>query len=113
MDDCLFCKIARGEIPSNAVYEDDKIIAFHDLEPVAPVHILVIPKVHVGSMNDISDSNIDSISHLIMHIKSIAEKLDLEKGYRVVTNTGSDGGQSVSHLHFHILGKRQMMWPPG
>ncbi len=113
MNDCIFCKIACGEIPSNVVYEDDLIIAFHDLEPVAPVHVLVIPKVHVESMNDISDTNLNNIAHLINKIKVIAEKLELSNGYRVVSNIGKEGGQSVNHLHFHLLGKRQMMWPPG
>ncbi len=113
MDNCIFCKIINGEIPSNKVYEDEKILAFHDLEPQAPVHVLIIPKSHLKSLNDISDSNENEIGHLMGKIKKIAELLELDNGYRLISNCGEDGLQTVGHLHFHLLGKRKMTWPPG
>ncbi len=105
MADCIFCKIAAGEIPSNKVYEDDRILAFHDIEPQAPVHVVVIPKCHVaGSMNEITPDNADIVAHIFCCIPRIAEALKLEGGYRLVCNCGADAGQTVQHLHFHILG---------
>ncbi len=113
MSDCIFCKIADGAIPSNKVYEDEKILAFHDLEPQAPVHVLVIPKTHIASVDQIEDGHEQLMGHLMGKIKVIAKELGLENGYRVVINCGEDGNQTVGHIHFHILGKRKMIWPPG
>jgi histidine triad (HIT) family protein len=111
--DCLFCKIANGEIPSNKIYEDEKVLAFYDIDPQAPVHFLVIPKTHIESADAINQTNSSIVSHVFEIIAKIAKELDLENGYRVVTNVGEDGGQSVKHLHFHVLAKRSLAWPPG
>lgn len=105
--------IANHEIPSNIAYEDDQIICFHDLEPQAPVHVLVIPKKHIESLDDLTDEDGELIAHLMLKIKDIAAELGLENGYRVVSNNGEDAFQTVKHLHFHILGKRKLTWPPG
>lgn len=114
MEDCLFCKIANGEIPSEKVYEDDKVYAFYDINPEAPVHFLVIPKEHIQSANDLNDNNADVISHIFKVINKLAVELNIEdKGYRIVNNCGEDGGQTVNHIHFHVLGGRNMQWPPG
>ena len=113
MADCVFCMIANHEIPSNVAYEDDQIICFHDLEPQAPVHVLVIPKKHIESLDDLTDEDGELIAHLMLKIKDIAAELGLENGYRVVSNNGEDAFQTVKHLHFHILGKRKLTWPPG
>ena len=111
--DCLFCKIAAGDIPSNKIYEDDKILAFHDVSPQAPVHFLVIPKMHIACANEITAENSDIVAHIFTVIAKLAAELHLEKGYRIVNNCGEDGGQSVQHLHFHVLGGRMLAWPPG
>jgi len=111
--DCIFCKIANGTIPSNKVYEDDKVLAFYDLEPQAPVHFLVIPKEHITSAAEITDENSDIIAHIFSVISKVTKELGLENGYRIVNNCGQDGGQTVPHLHFHVLGKRLLAWPPG
>lgn len=113
MSDCIFCKIAAGEIPSKSVYEDEEIFAFHDLDPQAPVHVLIIPKKHIASLDDLSDEDVDLAGHMLAKVKEIAKILDLENGYRVVINTGKDGLQTVPHLHLHLLGKRTLTWPPG
>ena len=113
MADCIFCRIASGDIPSNKAYEDDKILAFHDLDPQAPVHVLVIPKKHIGSLSEAEEGDAELLAHIMLKVKDIAAQLGLENGYRVVINTGEDGGQTVHHLHVHILGKRPMAWPPG
>ena len=113
MSDCIFCKIAKGEIPSKKVYEDDKVLVFHDLEPQAPVHVLLIPKDHIKSLDDIEDEHAELMGYIMTKIKEIAKTLELENGYRLVINCGEDGNQTVGHLHFHILGKRKMIWPPG
>ena len=105
--------IANHEIPSNIAYEDDQIICFHDLEPQAPVHVLVIPKKHIESLDALTDEDGERIAHLMLKIKDIAAELGLENGYRVVSNNGEDAFQTVKHLHFHILGKRKLTWPPG
>ena len=105
MENCLFCKIIKGEIPSNKVYEDENILAFHDINPVAPVHVIVIPKIHIESANEITDENKSVISELFAIMPKIAEKLEIkEDGYRVITNIGENGGQTIKHLHFHIIG---------
>ena len=106
--DCLFCRIACGEIPSNEVYSDDKVYAFYDINPQAPVHVLVIPKAHIESCDKIDDSNSDVLKDIFEAIPKIAHKLGLENGYRVVSNVGEDGCQSVKHMHFHILGGKKL-----
>ena len=111
--DCLFCKIANGDIPTNKIYEDDFVLAFNDIDPQAPVHFLVIPKQHIQSVDYINDQNSAIIGHIFEVIAKLTKELNLTDGYRVVTNCGKDGGQSVGHLHFHILGKRSLKWPPG
>lgn len=111
--DCIFCKIASGEIPSNKVYEDEKVIAFYDIAPEAPVHFLVIPKEHIKCADEINESNSEIIAHIFEVIAKVAKELKLENGYRIVNNCGEDGGQTVGHLHFHVLAGRLLAWPPG
>lgn len=111
--DCVFCKIVAGEIPSQKAYEDDVCLAFYDLEPQAPVHVLLIPKQHIGSISEITEANSAVVAHIFEVAGRLAKELGLENGYRVVSNCGEDGGQSVPHLHFHLLGGRAMGWPPG
>ncbi|QQK07639.1 histidine triad nucleotide-binding protein [Miniphocaeibacter halophilus] len=112
--DCIFCKIANKEIDSDIIYEDDKIIAFNDLNPQAPTHFLVIPKKHIASANYIDSSNVDIIAHIMMVIPKLAKELKIDNsGYRIVNNCGKDGGQSVDHIHYHVLAGRQLQWPPG
>ena len=113
MADCLFCKIAEGSIPSNKLYEDERCLAFYDIDPQAPVHFLVIPKVHIDGADVLTEENAGIVAHIFTVIAKLAKELSLEKGYRVVTNVGEDGGQSVRHLHFHVLAKRSLAWPPG
>lgn len=114
MKDCIFCKIANKEIPSNIIYEDDRIIAFKDIEPQAPVHILIVPKEHIMSLNELNETNVELVNHIFLTIKKLAEDFGIkEDGYRVVSNCGEYGGQSVSHIHFHLLGGRKFSWPPG
>lgn len=106
--DCLFCKIIAGEIPSNKVYENEWVYAFRDIAPQAPVHILVVPKLHIASADEISSENTDLVAHIFEAIPQIAKAEGLQNGYRVVTNIGEHGCQSVKHLHFHILGGKQL-----
>lgn len=113
MGDCLFCKIAQKEIPSKIVYEDDKIIAFNDVDPQAPVHILVIPKKHLESLDDIDEKDIELLGYIMYKIHDIAKDAGIKNGYRVISNNGEDAFQTVKHMHFHILGKRKLTWPPG
>ena len=113
MSDCLFCKIIEGEIPSNKIYEDDKIFCFHDIDPQAPVRCLMIPKKHISSIDDVQDEDAEILSYMMLKIKDVAAQLGLQNGYRVVINCGEDGVQTVQHLHLHILGKRKLTWPPG
>ena len=108
MDDCIFCKIIKGEIPSKKVYEDDDVLAFYDLEPQAPFHILIIPKQHIKSAAEITPENSAVVSHIFEMIPIIAKEEGLTGGYRVVSNIGEDGGQTVRHLHFHILGGKKL-----
>ncbi len=108
MVDCIFCSIVDGSIPSNKVYEDDRILAFYDLEPQAPVHVLVIPKQHICCADKIDESNSDIVAYIFAKIPFIAEKLNLSNGYRIVNNCGEDGCQSVKHLHFHLLGGKKL-----
>ena len=113
-NDCIFCKIAAKEIPASTVYEDDRVIAFRDVSPQAPEHILVIPKKHLQSIMAVTDDT-ELIGHMVGEVvPQIARELNLEeKGFRLVTNIGEDGGQTVNHLHLHILGGRSLTWPPG
>ena len=108
MENCLFCKIIAGEIPSAKVYEDETVLAFRDIAPQAPTHILVIPKVHIPSVAGITAENSGVVAHIFEVIPEIAEKEGLENGYRVVSNCGADAGQTVPHLHFHILGGKAL-----
>lgn len=112
--DCIFCKIVSGDIPSNKVYEDDKILAFRDLDPKAPEHVLIIPKIHIGSLNEATEEHLELLGYIQVKIKNIAQMLGIDKsGFRVVVNTGDEGGQTVCHIHYHLLGGRSMQWPPG
>jgi histidine triad (HIT) family protein len=114
VENCIFCRIVEKQIPSKIVYEDENVLAFHDIDSKAPVHILIIPKEHIPSLNDVNQQNSQVIAHIFSVIVQIAENLGVkDSGYRVVTNCGSDAGQSVNHLHFHVLGGRSLTWPPG
>lgn len=112
MSDCLFCNIVAGEIPSNKVYEDDLCYAFYDIDPQAPVHFLVIPKEHIQSVSAVNAENCAVVGHIFQVIAQLAKQLGLDS-YRVVSNIGEQAGQSVLHLHFHVLSGRDMTWPPG
>ncbi len=111
--DCLFCKIIAGEIPSKKVYEDERVLAFYDIDPQAPTHFLVVPKAHISGMDKIRPDNEAVVGHIFSVIAKLAEELRLENGFRVVNNCGKDAMQSVEHLHFHVLAGRQLAWPPG
>ena len=113
MNDCLFCKIIRGEIPSSKVYEDETVYAFNDIAPEAPVHILIIPKEHIASAAEINADNSKVVAHIFEVAAKIAEEKGLSDGFRVVTNCGDSAGQTVKHLHLHMLAGRDMTWPPG
>jgi histidine triad (HIT) family protein len=114
MHDCLFCKIVSGGIPSNKAYEDEHLIVFHDISPVAPVHVLIVPRKHLKSLNEVGPEDAQLISHIFKVAANVAAELGVAAdGYRVVNNCGNDGGQTVDHLHFHLLGGRFMQWPPG
>jgi histidine triad (HIT) family protein len=113
MSETIFSKIIRKEIPADIVYEDDLALAFRDIAPQAPIHILVIPKKPLIQLADAESDDHALMGHLLLTVKRVAKQEGLEKGYRVVINNGSDGGQTVDHLHLHILGGRQMEWPPG
>lgn len=113
MENCLFCKIAAGDIPSSIVYQDEHVVAFRDINPVAPQHILFVPRRHLSSMDDLTSEDAELLTHIFMTAKQIARESGLEQGYRFLTNVGPDAGQSVSHLHFHLLGGRKLGWPPG
>lgn len=113
MSDCLFCKIIAGKIPSNKIYEDELCYAFYDIDPKAPTHFLVVPKEHLSGPSAVNEDNCAVVGHIYAVIAKIAKELGLEKGYRVVANCGEDGGQTVGHLHFHVLAGRTLAWPPG
>ena len=115
MADCLFCKIAGGEIPSKFVYEDESVIAFRDINPQAPQHVLIVPRKHIASVKDFQDVDKELAAHILVDVvPKIAKELGIDEGgFRVVINTGKDGGQTVHHLHVHLLGGRSMQWPPG
>ncbi len=112
MDNCLFCKIIAGDIPSNKVYEDELCYAFYDIDPQAPTHFLVIPKAHISSVSAVDESNAAIVGHIFTVIAKVTKQLGVDS-YRVVSNIGEQAGQSVFHLHFHVLGGRDMTWPPG
>lgn len=113
-ENCIFCKITNREIPTKILYEDNQIIAFEDINPQAPTHILLIPKEHFASLNDIPEEKKEILSHLLLRARNIAQELGIkENGYRIVLNTGKNSGQDVFHIHFHLLGGRRMTWPPG
>ena len=111
--DCIFCKIIEGTIPSKAVYQDEYVFAFTDINPKAPVHLLIVPREHIASLGDTSNDKKELLGHLLRVAAELAGQRGLAKGYRVVVNTGEDGGQTVDHLHLHLLGGRAMTWPPG
>ncbi|KTD70938.1 MULTISPECIES: histidine triad nucleotide-binding protein [Legionella] len=112
--DCLFCKIAQGAIPASVVFEDSEIMAFRDLNPQAPQHLLIIPKQHIATLNDASDENQALLGKMILGAKKIAQAEGIsDAGYRLVFNINPDGGQTVYHIHLHLLGGRHMTWPPG
>lgn len=114
MENCLFCKIAAKTIPSKAAFENDHIYAFHDITPQAPVHVLIIPKKHLGGLNAVSGEEHQLMGELLTAAREIAKQLGIaESGYRLLSNQGPDGGQTVFHLHFHLMGGRPMKWPPG
>ena len=112
MSDCLFCKIAAGEIPSKKVYEDEMVYAFYDIDPQAPTHFLVIPKAHIGSCGEITAVNSGVVVHAFEVISQVTREMGITD-FRVVSNCGPQAGQTVSHLHFHVLAGRDMTWPPG
>ena len=113
MNDCLFCSIIEGRIPSSKVYEDERVVAFNDIDKKAPVHILIIPRKHVPSIAALAEEDFELVAHIMRVIQKLAVEQKLESGFRIVANTGRDGGQTVEHLHFHLLGGRAMTWPPG
>ncbi len=111
--DCLFCKIIAGEIPSTKVYEDEAVLAFKDIDPQAPFHAVIVPKAHIVSAAEISSENSAVVAKIFEAAAKIAKEQKLDNGFRIVTNCGNDGGQTVGHLHFHMLGGRLLAWPPG
>lgn len=113
VQNCLFCKIIAGEIPSQVVYQDDRVFAFKDIAPVAPVHVLIIPKKHISTLEDLNPEDAEIMGHILVTASKLARELGLEKGYRVVSNCKEEGGQTVYHVHFHLIGGRKMHWPPG
>lgn len=110
MSDCLFCKIINGEIPSKKLYEDEKILAFYDISPIAPVHFLVISKQHIASVDAIDADNSAIVAYIFQKLGELAKLAGIENGYRVISNCGADAGQTVQHLHFHVLGGKEMNW---
>ncbi|GAB6084835.1 histidine triad nucleotide-binding protein [Alkaliphilus crotonatoxidans] len=114
MSECIFCKIVEGEIPAKIAFENEQVLAFYDLSPQAPVHLLVIPKKHIASALHLENEDTKTIMPEIFNaITALAKELNLKDGFRIVNNCGKDGGQTVEHLHFHLLGGRQLQWPPG
>ena len=113
MADYIFCMLANHEIPTSVVYEDDEMFCFKDADPQAPVHVLLIPKKHIECLDDLKEEDAPLLGRMMLKIQDIAKDLELDNGYRVVSNNGEDAFQTVKHLHFHILGKRKMTWPPG
>ncbi|MDR1564298.1 MAG: histidine triad nucleotide-binding protein [Oscillospiraceae bacterium] len=110
---CIFCKIIAGEIPANKIYEDEKVLAFYDIDAKAPVHFLIIPKEHITSAAEITPANSSIVAYIFELAAKLAKELKLENGFRIVNNCGVEGGQTVEHLHFHVLAGRLLAWPPG
>ena len=113
MSDCVFCRIVAGEIASRRVHEDDEVVAFHDLNPQAPTHVLVVPRRHIASLDGAGEGDAALLGRLLLAVRRVARELGVQAGYRVVNNCGAPAGQSVFHIHFHLLGGRSMHWPPG
>lgn len=114
MKNCLFCKIAAGKMDTELVYQDKELIVFKDINPQAPVHLLIVPKKHIEDLNNLEETDNNLIGHIYQIAKKMASEYDIAKsGYRIVSNCGQDGGQSVNHIHFHLLGGRALQWPPG
>lgn len=113
MENCIFCKIVSDEIPAKKIFEDDKVVAFNDLNPQAPVHILIIPKKHITSLNEITKEDVELLGHIQEVASLLAKQNNLKDGYRLVNNCGIDGGQTVLHLHYHLMGGRTFAWPAG
>jgi histidine triad (HIT) family protein len=114
MAPCIFCKIAQGEIPAKLAYQDDQFVAFHDINPQAPTHILIIPRQHIATLNDLTEENKDVVGGMTLVAQKLAKELGIaEAGYRLVLNCNAGAGQSVWHIHMHMLGGRAMAWPPG
>ncbi len=113
MPDCLFCKIAKHELDSDVVHESDDLIAFRDINPAAPTHVLIVPKQHIASAKELAREHANLLAEMFEVITTLAEEERLQGGYRIVTNVGPDAGQSVHHLHLHLIGGRPMSWPPG
>jgi histidine triad (HIT) family protein len=113
MSDCIFCKIVAGEIPSSKVHEDDDVFAFHDLNPQAPTHVLVVPRKHIASLDEAREADQALLGRILLTTQQLARQLGVSSGYRVVNNCGAPAGQSVFHIHFHLLGGRPLGWPPG
>lgn len=111
--DCIFCKIISGGIPSKKIFEDDTVLAFYDIDPQAPTHLVLIPKAHIASAADITEQNSAVVAHIFEVAAKLAQQLGLEQGFRIVNNCGEHGGQTVGHLHFHLLAGRNLGWPPG
>ncbi len=113
MSACLFCRIAAGELQAEIVYEDERAVAFRDIRPQAPVHVLVIPREHIASLDEVRDNQAGLLAHLLLVVQQVAAREKIAGGYRVVNNCGPAAGQSVFHVHFHVLGGRTFGWPPG
>lgn len=113
MNDCLFCKIIKGEIPSKKIYEDETVYVFEDINPTAPIHYLVIPKEHISRLDEVNESNSAVISHIYEVIAKLSKEMNIKDGFRVVSNCGETAGQSVFHIHFHMLAGRDFGWPAG
>ncbi|EFI42389.1 histidine triad nucleotide-binding protein [Peptoniphilus sp. oral taxon 386] len=111
--ECLFCEIINGSIPSECIYEDELVYAFNDIDKQAPIHFLIVPKEHIKSADELSEKHKELIGHIFLVAKNLCGKFGLENGYRIVNNCKEDGGQTVNHLHFHVLGGRSLNWPPG
>jgi histidine triad (HIT) family protein len=113
-DDCIFCKIVQGTIPAKIAFQNDEMLAFHDINPAAPTHILIVPRQHISSTAELNEQTSSLVGRMVLTAAQLAREQNIEaSGYRIVTNTGSDGGQTVNHLHLHLLGGRHMAWPPG
>ncbi|MCL4139899.1 UNVERIFIED_CONTAM: hypothetical protein GTU68_022272 [Idotea baltica] len=110
---CLFCQIINSEIPTKKIYEDDKVIAFHDLNPQAPVHFLVIPKKHIATLNDLAEEDTHLAGHILFIAQNLAKEFKCDAGFRIIMNCNELAGQTIFHIHMHVLGQRQLNWPPG